>query len=318
MIITPSILISDASDALGELLTSNVTESADPEYSSSDTYDIGDVVKVSDAGVHRLFESLVASNTGNYPPSNTKEFLGTDAKWLAHGATNKWAMFDGKASTQTVSAVDTSITMTFRANEFVDTFALRNVEAQTVRLTMTDTTDGLVYDSGEIEMVYSPYVKDAWSYCFSKFVYRRISHKIEQLPPYKTATFSLTITPESGKQAKCGFTLVGKSDNLFESTTEFGVGLRFRSYSELDDNGYGDWTYLRRKVLDKSSFGVKVSTKFLDAIRTLVREYEGTPILWAGSTNNDAFVTFVFWLDAEWVATSPPKSDMKLTLLEMR
>ena len=51
-----------------DLLYSNVEENEGSVWDSSTTYNKGDVVVVTDITPHRYFESLIDSNTGNYPP----------------------------------------------------------------------------------------------------------------------------------------------------------------------------------------------------------------------------------------------------------
>ena len=48
-------------------VSSNVPENDFPEFASGTTYALGARVIVT-TGYHRIYESLVASNTGNFPP----------------------------------------------------------------------------------------------------------------------------------------------------------------------------------------------------------------------------------------------------------
>jgi len=50
------------------LLYSNISEEDYPVWNDSSTYAKGDCVIVTDVEPHKVFESLVGSNTGNYPP----------------------------------------------------------------------------------------------------------------------------------------------------------------------------------------------------------------------------------------------------------
>ena len=47
--------------------------------------------------VHKVYESLSAGNTGNYPPLDVLE---TVPKWLEVSATNRWRAFDNKVGTR--------------------------------------------------------------------------------------------------------------------------------------------------------------------------------------------------------------------------
>ncbi len=104
------------------LSASNIAENDAGEWAGATSYPIG--ARVMKAATHRIYESLVPSNTGNDP-------AGTSGKWLDIGPTNRWAMFDQALGTST-SAVG-SIVVTLDPGT-AGAVALLDVSAATVRV----------------------------------------------------------------------------------------------------------------------------------------------------------------------------------------
>jgi len=112
------------------LTSSNVTEDDYDEWSSSTTYADGDKVIVIGT-THKVYESLVGSNTNNNPTTDD----GTN--WLELGATNRWKAFDQKIADQ-VSNTD-SITYQFNdANSNITSLSMFGLDGTSCNVTVTD------------------------------------------------------------------------------------------------------------------------------------------------------------------------------------
>ena len=110
--------VSIGTAALG---SSSVAETDFPAWSSPATYAAGARVIV--PAMHRIYESLVAGNTGHDPVVNP-------AQWLDVGPTNRWAMFDQALGTATTSAAPIAVTVVATATAV----ALLDVIGTTVRV----------------------------------------------------------------------------------------------------------------------------------------------------------------------------------------
>lgn len=82
-----------------ELISSTIPETDYVEWASGTTYSAGTRVIVTAQGIHKVYESLVGSNLGNYPPTDIT------SKWLEIGATNRWKAFDGKLGSHTAGTL---------------------------------------------------------------------------------------------------------------------------------------------------------------------------------------------------------------------
>ena len=111
--------------------SSNVTASSEPEYDSGTPYVTDDTVKVS-------FESdgttprtpveeyiAIAGSTGSYPPDNPTD-------WTLTGASNRWKMFDGSTTSQTVNTNTIEVEIDSSNTDVVGVF---NLDADTIEFT---------------------------------------------------------------------------------------------------------------------------------------------------------------------------------------
>ena len=95
------------------MLTSTVAETDYTAWSSGTTYAVGG--RCISTTTHRVYESLVASNT-NHDPTDISNRIGATPWWLDVGATNRWKMFDDQTTSQTTAA--TTITVTLEPGSF--------------------------------------------------------------------------------------------------------------------------------------------------------------------------------------------------------
>jgi len=82
------------------LTSSDIVEDDYAEYNAGTTYGDGNTIMVTDTGIHKIYESLLASNLNHYPPDN---LTGVTPWWLEISATNKWKAFDGKVGSQAIA-----------------------------------------------------------------------------------------------------------------------------------------------------------------------------------------------------------------------
>ncbi|NCC88417.1 MAG: hypothetical protein EOM05_11255, partial [Clostridia bacterium] len=164
------------------LNSTNVAENDYSVYSSSSTYATGNRVIVK-TGVHKIYESLVDSNQGNYPPSNT---TGTSPKWLEVGATNAWKMFDDKTNTQTVNTGTIEIEI---EPGRVNTIACLNVEAKTVTVEMVSGVDIVYSKTKNMQEA----VATTWYEYFFEPIKQQSNALFLDVPIYGDATTTVTI-----------------------------------------------------------------------------------------------------------------------------
>ena len=234
-------------------------------YSASENYDVGDTV--ADAANHKVYESLQNSNTGHA--------LAETAWWLDVGATEPWKVFDAKVGSQMERTGTIEIEIT--PATLVGGITLLNVDGISVNVTVTDASEGEVYNE-DIDLLSTENVYDAYTYCFAPFLYTKNVVKTD-LPPYIGATISITITAESDTAAvKCGEIVVGEVD--YPGGSLEGLGFQIIDFSRKTADAYGNFTVTERAFSQRPGVDVMVDNSLLAYTKLVLETYRATPVVW--------------------------------------
>lgn len=185
------------------------------EYNAATTYAAGDMVVVTSE--HTLYESLAGSNL-NHTPSSSPTW------WQSIGKTNRWLMFDTMVTSQTANAGLIEVVLT--PGQAIDSVAVMNVNASSVRILMHDTVGGDVYDETVVPTRSGANIV-----------------KTDLPDDYPDATVTVTIT-NTGDNAKCGHLVIGNYEDLGE--TQYGTTVRLISYSIKSVDEWGNYTITKR------------------------------------------------------------------------
>lgn len=285
------------------LASSNVTES-ETAWSAATTYALGNVCYEVVDSVHQKFTSKQNSNLNHQPSLDT-----TETWWTANGPTNRWEMFDVAIQSQTTRADSIVVQLDLPASERVDTVALLNLAGSAAQVTITDATDGVVYD--QTHSLVSPSGITDWYAYFFEPIARLRDLVLTELPPYAGAVIDVSIT-ETGATVACGVLLVGFSKSL--GGARWGAQLGIRDYSVKDEDAFGNLGVVERAYRKRASFSVILPNGFLDELVTLLADYRATPALWVGSGDYAAMAIWGFVKD--W-SVEVPYPDRSLCSLEI-
>lgn len=219
-------------------LTSTTIPEADyPVWNATHVYDLGERCIKN----HRIYEGQVAAtatpqNKGKDPTDLTTQF-GTIVYWVDIGPTNRYAMFDGYVSTQTVAT--TSMTVVLKAGA-ANMIYLDGLEG-------TDTVNVSIKDSpgGAVIFTYSSSLRGGrpstyWQYWFNPFTTLK-SKIITGIPPYTNMEITVTLTGATGATIKCGVLGVGMVKAL--GRTQQGAEAKPKNYGYVKTDAYGKNTY---------------------------------------------------------------------------
>lgn len=253
------------------------------EYSGAATYAAGDMVQV--ATTHRVYESLVAGNTGNAVTDTTKWLGSTDATRVS---TNMWAMFDYLTSAPTTSPV--TITAVVTPGERVGTWCLRGLIGTQLTVSMTSATGGgTVYTY--TENLTTRIVLDWYDYFFAPFSNRASEFRVE-LPPFSDGIITVTLTPLEGV-AEIGALVLGTAVYLgaADHSAESGV----LNFSTVTRDAFGVATLVPRRNVPRTKQSVicdKVRVNKLLAVRTALN---AIPAVWTtvDDENHEYFEAFI-------------------------
>lgn len=233
-------------------------------YDPAHTYALGETVI--DPVAHLVYESAI---TG----ANLGQPLATGTAWIPKGPTNKWAAFDQLRNTQTVAPVDIvqSFTLTGRASSI----AIIGLDARTV--TITQTVGGVEKYSVTVNL--SKRKSRTWSqYFFGEFT-SRTSVQYFNLPPYRNATITVTVSKPTGLRGVGGI-IIGNAiyigDAQYEATSDH------LNFSTIERDKFGNLTLLPERSVPKIDLTVWFDKSLTSQLLALREQLNGRPGIWSG------------------------------------
>jgi hypothetical protein len=258
-----------------KLTSSNVAETEYGNYAAGTAYAAGDRVIV--PATHDVWESLANANTGNTPASSP-------TWWVRVGPTNRMAMVDTSVSTQTTRAGGIDVTVT--PGETIDTLALLNINAASVRVRMTDPTDGVVHDHTS-DMIAPPSESEYFAWFFEPIT--RIDYLVATLPAYGSADVRVELI-DTGTAA-CGVMALGLSRKIGEGTLA-GARTSITDYSGKERDTWGQYQIVERGYSNRASISTVVKSNMVDPVKKLLASRRARPTLCIASDQYSSLVLF--------------------------
>ena len=294
MLINPFIMKDSA------LISSNIAETDYAAWAVGTTYALAERVIVVGTNIHKIYESLQAGNLGHDPATSP-------AWWIEVSNTNRWKMFD--QSVQLQSSNPTTIDVSIKPTQRVDSVALLNISAYSVQIKMTDATDGLVYNTTTI-LASDSGINNWYSYFYEPVV-RMTDFVANDLPPYSNATIEVILT-ETGGTAYCGGFMVGLQQ--FLGNTQYGAKVGIQDYSVKTIDAYGNYTVLQRAYKKTATFNLQLYTSLVDQVMAVLTPLRATPIIYYGADGFDATVIYGFYKDLAVTIAYPEISTCTLEI----
>lgn len=285
----------ETTDAI--LTASNILENEYPLWVSGTTYNIDDKVIYN----HRIYNRVIAGGGTTTPDLDL-------TNWSDLGATNKYRMFDNIISS--VSSRVGGITFTLTPNQVVDSIALLNVNASTVRVVMNDPVDGVVYDQTR-ELRSSTEVTDYYSYFFDPLISLTDLNTAVflDLPIRPTATITVYIS--SG----AAFVEVGEVVYGIQSIigrTNYGTSIGIKSYSRKETNEFGKTTVVKRKNSKYAEYDIDIDNINLAYVQRLFQDIDSVPCLFIGNPDMEELIVYGFYSDFKSTISFPTVSKCTL------
>jgi hypothetical protein len=256
------------------LTSSTIPEDDFAVYNAATTYAAstdGSPVKV--IYEHVIWESVQGGNTGNTPS------VANVAWWTKLLATNRWSVFDGYIQNQSTRAESAQWVVT--PTSITTSISLFNIIGASVTITVTDPTDGLVYDE-TFDLTDNTGVFDAFSYFFSPVV-TKDTLCITNLPPYAGAAISVTVNNPSAVAA-VGQITFGNFEVVGETLNNMELGLK--DYTLLNEDEFGRTFPVIRGYANTGSPDILVDTYRILYLRRKLADQRGIPAVWSFDTEN--------------------------------
>ena len=263
---------------------------------SAGAYAVGDKRYL--ASTHRIYKRLLAVGAGGgaddaRPPS---DFEGLDdgdpAKlWKEWAPTNRYAMFDDAVGSFTTAA--SPFVVELDPTDFVDSLALLDVSAATVRVQVLDGAS-VVYDT-TVDMNDVNDVVDWYEYYF-KPITRRTQVILTDLPPVTAARLRLSFTDTAA--IRVGTCKPGRLQVIGETEWRPTVSLRTFSSPELDPET-GITRVVSGPKARRINVRVECPTPAFDQVINALTALADRPVVWLGVRGQ--FETFnVFGFAYDW------------------
>lgn len=295
-----------------ELTATNVSEAAYSEWLSGSTYAAGETVYVTlnEAGTtevtpHKIYESLTASNTGNYPPNDT-------TNWLDTGATNRWKMFDDYVSSSTSNADSIEVTLT--PDGRCDTLSLFGLVGTEVVITCK--SGGSTVSTETIDLQ-EAVIADWFDFYYAKVIQKSVA--VISIPGlYPTLTIEIAINYVGGT-AECSHCVVGLSQKL--GSTNYSPKVGIIDYSTKETNDFGE-TYLNQRAFSKTvNVLLTLDSGKYDVVARRLEAVRSTPSVWqmnntysGGGTEYEALVVYGVCIDFSLLLQSFNLSECNLEI----
>lgn len=285
----------ETTDAI--LTNSNILENEHPLWVSGTTYSIDDKVIYQ----HRIYNRVIAGGGTLAPDLDL-------TNWSDLGATNKYRMFDNIISS--VSSRTGGIQFTLTPNQVVNSIALLNVNASTVRVVMNDPVEGVVYDKTK-QLRSSGEVTDYFSYFFAPLVSLTDLNTaiFLDLPTRPTATITVYISSgvalvEVGEVVYGIQSVVGR--------TNYGTSIGIKSYSRKDIDEFGKVTVVKRKNSKYCEYDVDIDNTNLVFVQRLFQDIDSVPCVFIGNPDMEELIVYGFYSDFKSTISFPTVSKCTL------
>lgn len=249
---------------------------------------------------HRVWQAL---------RETTKEPGAADAAndWNDGGATNRWRMFDEKVGTQTEHLG--GIVVELQADQFVDSIALLNVFANSVKVQMIDPDEGVVFE--RTVSTFDAGVKNWWQYFF-KPIRRRTDVVIDDLPLYAGVTVRIELIVPEETAARLGSLILGTRFEI--GCARWGSSVSIRDFSVKDFDEYGNVTVVQRPFSKRPELDLIIDTDRVDEVMEELSALRSIPCVYIGNSKFTTTIAYGFYHELLTVLSGPTVSECTLTI----
>lgn len=282
----------ETTDAI--LTYSNIAEDEHPAWLSGTSYNANARVIYN----HKIYERVIAG-AGVITPDIDQ------VNWLYISYTNRFRMFDNilYSTSERVGGIHFTLT----PSQIVDSIALLNVNAFSVRVVMTDPVIGVVYD--EIRNLDSTIVEDYYSYFYSPLIGREITAVFADLPSIPTATIDVYISS--------GDALVSVGEVVYGikkvvGRTNYGTSIGIKSYSRKEFDEFGNVTVVKRKNSKYCEYDIDIDNYMLSDVQKFFSDIDSVPCIFIGNEALEELIVYGFYSDFNATISFPTVSKCTL------
>ena len=277
------------------LTYSNITEDEYPTWLSGTSYNALDRVIYQ----HKIYERVITGDGTTTPDLDL-------TNWLYVSATNKYRMFDNIL--YSVSSRIGGIHFTLTPNEVVESLTLLNLNAYSVRVTVTDPSFGVIYDQTKTLTSVSDVV-DYYTYFSSPVVAKQNTAIFTDLPISPTGTIDVYIDSGSAL-VSVGEVVYGVKKAV--GRTNYGTSIGIKSYSRKETDEFGNITVVKRKNSKYCEYDIDIDNYMLSDVQRFFSDIDSVPCVFIGNDGMDELIVFGFYSDFKATISYPTHSKCTL------
>lgn len=253
---------------------------------------------------HRVYEVVADPSTTDDPVDGVDA---TPATWVNVAPTNRFAMFDSINSTQ--SSETTQLIIEIDAGVVTNSVAGFSIdEANDINITVTDPTEGVVFDF-DIDMNDNSEIIDWYQYYFSPIVRVR-EFALLDLPAFPNATVKMTV---DGNDIKFGNFVIGNVLDL--GTANFGTSLQLLDFSKKETDIFGNVVVVEGRNSKLVDYDVTILRTKVGFVFNTLASLTTIPSVYLGGTGiNDPTLVFGYYRDSQINISSPIIVDATITI----
>jgi hypothetical protein len=283
------------------LTTTDVPENDYAAWLVGTTYAAADRVIVTTPNIHNIYESVQGANTGNDPVTDDGTW------WTIVSSTNRWKMFNDVVQEQTIQA--DVITVTITPTIVTTALAAINVDCASITVTVTDPSEGVVYDETFQMTSYSGIIN--WYDYFFTAIDRKKELSVLGLPPYSQAVIEVTFN-DSGETAKVGALVIGTSSFIGDS--QYGASFGIIDYSTKTIDAQGRTTITAGAYSDEADIDVVIETARFAEVKKILTDLRTTPSVWIAEDNTEGTIIYGYYREFDVLLTGPVVSMCTLSI----
>lgn len=232
---------------------------------------------------HKTYLSLQASNLANSP-----RLAASAAWWQEEGSTNRYKMFDGSVSSQTIGST-ISIKITFGGQGLMDTLALLNIAGTSCVVKVWDTAEAIyVYNQTHSLIVSGVTPQETVSDLLL----------VDMASPTTGAGWLEVALSDADSTKMCaiGALLCGMAVDA--GTTQSGIDTGIQDFSVIEADDFGNYSVTERAYSKTASWKAKVTLANVPRIHRILTEQRAKKCLYIG--NDTDTTTAVYGFPDDW------------------
>ncbi|MBX3588856.1 MAG: hypothetical protein KF796_19665 [Ramlibacter sp.] len=246
------------------IVSSTVPEDDYPEWDPDAAYAAKERCIRSAAGIHRVFERLIAGTTATLPEEDA-------LNWADVSATNAWKLFDMYEDTVTVA--DSPLTIVLSCGR-ITSLALTRVQAD--ELTITETSGASVVFNPDPQSLDASILRHWRDYFFAPKRQVDVVTRLD-VPPYSDGVITITLTKATG-QIQLGKLVVGTATELGE--LQYRSRVRRLQLSRIERGPFGNLKTTRLRSIPQVSASLVTKTEIVAQVDAVLDDLRATPAVW--------------------------------------